>query len=164
MEPDNSNNPDQTVDSTKTPDLPTQQIETYAPEPKAEQTVQQPTDSKQEQQLLITAQAPKKSPKKLFIIFGIIIAITIVAVASYFVYGYYNPVTKTTNTADEKTTTATTNKTNKDSNPTIDAASATLTGGATNESDIMNTDDSNIASDASDAAGNVGDSVDENNF
>ena len=164
MEPDKFNDPDQSVNITEKPATPNQQIETYTPEPQAEQTVQSPTDSKKEQQLLITAQAPKKSPKKLFIIFGIIITITIVAVASYFVYGYYNPIAKTTDTDTKKSTTATTNKTDKDSNPTVDAASATLTGGATSESNITNTDDSNIAIDASDAAGNVGDSVDENNF
>ncbi len=164
MEPNNFDNPDQPVNTTEKPATPSQQTETYASAPQVEQPIRPPVIPKQQSQPQMTAQSPKKSQKKLYIIFGLTIAIIIVAVVGYFVYGYYNHMAKTTDTDTKKIVTPVTTVTNKDNNPTVDAASATLTGGVTSESTITNTDESNIASDASNAAGNVGDSVNENNF
>jgi cytoskeletal protein RodZ len=105
----------------------------------------------------------KKISKK-FIIILTTVVIIILAVGGYFAYGYFYPATETNEaveTADQ--TSAQTNDVPSDTLD-INAATSTLTSAADSESTIINTDDSSVAADASATAGNVGDSVDENNF
>ncbi len=99
-------------------------------------------------------QPSKKSNKKLFLVIAIAIVV-IAALAVYFVLNMNKPA----KVSDAK-------KINDTSvvNPSVEAATSVLTGSAISEPSLTSTDNSNIANDASSAVGNLGDSVNENNF
>ena len=153
MNPNNFNDQEKPVPPTEALDTGPKGIEPNTSTGQSGQYVQPQT----------TTQFSKKSNKKLFVIIGIIVAVFIVALAGYFVYSYYNPTAKTTGTK-ETSSAKTTTINEKDRNPTVTAASAILTDNVTGESVLTNTNDTSVASDVSNAAGNVGDSINENNF
>ena len=107
----------------------------------------------------VTTEPIKKSRKELYISI-IAIAIVIAAVAGYLVYSYSQPTTKTDNTV----TTDSNTQIKASSNPDIESITSILTDGSSSESLLNSTDDSQIVTDASNTAGVVGDSINENDF
>ena len=101
----------------------------------------------------------KKSHKKLLLGITIVFVAFVMTLTGYLAYQSYNkPAAKA---ASQKVKTATTVPV---VNPTLEAATSTMTGSALSESSLTSTDDSNVAVDASTAANNVGVGIDENNF
>jgi hypothetical protein len=104
------------------------------------------------------AKKPKKGRKVLFVILGIILVL-IIAGATVYGLSIWNtkpkakPVARPTSSTQTNATSA-----------ALTAATSSMTSGAQNESAITSTDDSAQAANASTSAGNVGDSVNENNF
>lgn len=95
----------------------------------------------------------KKSRKKLIITLIIVIVLAAAGgVATYIM------ATQKNTSSTEATTTATT------SGSSSDEAMTSLTGGAEDEATIVNSDDSTQASDASNSAGTIGETVDETAF
>jgi cytoskeletal protein RodZ len=121
---------------------------------------QQPIDNQAQPPIapvIESQQPPKKSSKKRFIVI-IILLVIILSVAGYLAYGYYSPATETTDTDQTST------ETDQSTTLTIEDLTNLLTLSATSESKLTDTDDSSIAEDASNAASNVGDSIDENSL
>lgn len=113
-------------------------------------TVEEPT------QPTVMAPIHSKSNKKFVIIGAAVVALIIVVAAGIFIVTQMNTGTKKAQTT--QTTSQTTPAT------PIEAATNELTQGATDEMTITDTDDGADVGDASTAASNVGDSVNENNL
>ncbi len=106
------------------------------------------------------AQVAKKSHKKFYIGTSIIVTAYLLTLGGYLAYqGYYKPTAKTADSQQVKTPAKI-----QAVNPTVDASASVLTGSALSESSLTSTDDSSTAAEASTAASNVGDGVNENNF
>lgn len=101
-----------------------------------------------------TVAQPASSRRKLWLIIGVVAVLVIAGLLTYMVLRHNDKTTKTAT----QTSTATTGDT-----PVKDVTSA-MTQGAGNESTITNTDDSGTAASMNQSAGNVGGSVNENNF
>lgn len=107
----------------------------------------------------VTPPLAKKSRK------GLIIATSVLAVlliGSAVFYALWATSGKGS-TADVKKPAATTSVT-ASLNKAVDDATGVMTTSVTNETTVTNTDDSNAASDASNSAATVGDSIDESTF
>jgi flagellar basal body-associated protein FliL len=123
--------------------------------------VQTPTPVvEQPPQPQITTPTPKKSNKKMYVIVAVIVAVVVIALISYFVLANTKSTVKPADTGKGGTGTA---KSVTDSS-TVGSMTSILTNNVTSESNTTNTNDSSLASDASSAVGNVGDSVNENNI
>jgi uncharacterized protein HemX len=117
-------------------------------------------------QTTITTQPDKKSNKKLVMILVIAVAALILSVAGYFAYGYFSNQSTKTNDSVKNQEADSTNTTEEadiqTENSDINEAVKALTDGLVEES--VDIDDSNIADDASSAAGAVGESINEDNL
>ncbi len=130
------------------------------PQPVDETT--QPTESVTSP-IMTTPPAAKSDNKILLRMLLIIAGILIVSVVGYFTYSYFN----TNSQKDNKSTNLDTNKIEAQEttiNPAVEAANSILTGSSISESSLTSTDDSLILDETSNAAGNIGDSIDENSF
>lgn len=146
MDPQIDNNQDQTP----------QDLTPYTPYNPSEPVAEAAVEPTQPQQPVIPVAS--KSHVKLFIGLAVVVVLILV-LTGYLVYQAYHPATKSADVQQVKTPVAA-----QTVNPTLEAATNTLTGSALSESALSSTDDSNAASDASTSANNVGDSIDENNF
>lgn len=119
-------------------------------------TVEEPTQPTQPMQPAVFAPVHSRSNKK-FIFIGVAALLLIVAaVVGYVVITQMSPSSKK---ADNHQSTSQTTP----STP-LDAATNELTKSASSEMSLIDTDDSSDIGDASTAASNVGDSVNENNL
>ena len=134
-----------------------------------QQQTQYPTQNDDEQfdqapmqEIQVITHKLKKPHKNLYVLIGIIVALIIVAVASYFVFSYYKSEEKIANDKKAAILLAESNK--KVSNPAVNLATSTLTDSLSSESKITNTDDSAIATGINGTTGSIGGSIDENSF
>lgn len=113
---------------------------------------------------IMTTPPAAKSNNKILLRMSLIIAgILIVSVVGYFTYSYFNANSQ----KDNKSTNLDTNKIETKEttiNPAVEAANSILTGSSISESSLTSTDDSLVLDETSNAAGNIGDSIDENSF
>lgn len=93
---------------------------------------------------------PKSSHHRLWTIVGIIIVLIIIVVLAGIALGHSDQTAKT--------------QTKSTSAESADDLTSAMTQGANGESAITSTDDSGAAANMNQSAGNVGDSVNENNF
>ena len=99
----------------------------------------------------------KKSSKKLLIIVAAVVVVLVgIVVAVLYANHTFQPVSQTPTKNNEVAKTPV-------STP-IENTTDVMTGGASSETSLTNTDDTSDAVDASSAAANVGDSVDEGSF
>lgn len=105
----------------------------------------------------------KVSHKPLIITIIVIAALATIVGLTLYVFASPRTSTDTTDTTqtEDKTITPATSET---SSTTLDEAVEALTTGSSDEATISETDDSSSATDAATETGNVGGSIDENNF
>lgn len=102
---------------------------------------------------------PRKSYVKSLLIGGGIVIVIALGVAGALLY-----LPNSTTPASVASTTSTTKTTGPTNNQTVNDLTSTLTNGTNGETSLTNTNNSSDASATSQAAGNVGDSINENNF
>lgn len=115
----------------------------------------------------MTVEPVKKSNNKTLLkIVIIIMAVLITSATGYFTYGYFNSEKQKADDSTSKNVDTTTETSDEPAviNPAVEAANSILTGSSVSESSLTSTDDSSILDETSDAAGSVGDSIDENSF
>lgn len=100
---------------------------------------------------------PASSRRKLWLIVGVVVVLIVAGLLAYMAMGTTKKATKTTT----QTSSVSSGQT---SNAAVNDATSGMTQGAGNESTITNTDDSGSAASMNQSAGNVGGSVNENNF
>ncbi|NTW61629.1 hypothetical protein HGB24_03010 [Candidatus Saccharibacteria bacterium] len=152
-----------TIESTPVsvaPQLVEQEISTEAPVAETSSTVAPAP--------ITNNQPAKKQSHKLVTVLIIIAVLAILSAVGYLVYSYINQSSNqsTNNTNNSKTETSQKGAITpvSTSNSSVDDTVNSLINSLGTESDLVSTDDSSMASDASTATNNVGGSIDESNF
>jgi len=116
--------------------------------------------------------APKKSKKALIITITVVILIAI-GVIAYFTLTNNNKMANDMNVSNTQNTNSTNTPVideskltpiQKEKSASLEAVTKILTDGINNETTVTNTNDSSYATGSNTAAGNVGSSINENNF
>lgn len=119
-----------------------------------------------ESPIIIQSTPPSAKPSRKKLIIGIVIGVAVLAAAGLLWYAFFGSPTKKTSDSnvDQSQSATLETVTPETSSATIDKAVDALTTNSSTETSLSGTDDSQAAADASTATGNVGDSVNEDNF
>jgi len=126
------------------------------PHDQFEETLLPPDLEEQPTQAFQPAEQPKKSHKRTIIMVMSSLIVIGGVLGAYFVYSQMSDDTASTKTTQPAPVP-------KAASP-VDTAAGIMTEGTTSEDELTATDDSSDIDDASQVAGNVGDSINENNF